>query len=43
MKLEAERGYERAAHLFSSEKIYNDTIKEYDLAIAHTKHIKETI
>ena len=43
MKLEAERGYERAAHLFSSEKIYNDTIKEYDLAIAHIKHIKETI
>jgi glycosyltransferase involved in cell wall biosynthesis len=43
MKLEAGRGYERAAHLFSSEKIYNDTIKEYDLAIAHIKHIKETI
>ena len=35
MKLEAERGRERAVHLFSSEKIYNDTIKEYYLAIAH--------
>ena len=38
MKLEAERGYERAVRLFNSEKIYNDTMKEYDLAIAHTTY-----
>ena len=31
MKLEAERGYERAVRLFNSEKIYNDTMKEYEL------------
>ncbi len=43
MKQESEKGRERAVRLFNSEKIYNDTIKEYDLGIAHTKHIKEKI
>ena len=29
MRLEAEKGYERAMRLFNPEKIYNDTMKEY--------------
>ena len=29
MRREAEKGYERAMRLFNSEKIYNDTMKEY--------------
>ncbi len=38
MNREAEKGRERAVRLFNSEKIYNDTMKEYDLAIAHTTY-----
>ena len=34
MKKESEKGYERAIRLFNAEKIYNDVMKEYDLAIA---------
>ena len=33
MKKESEKGYERAMRLFNAEKIYNDTMKEYGLAI----------
>ena len=42
MNREAEKGRERAVRLFNSEKIYNDTTKEYDLAIAYATH-KKTI
>ena len=30
MKKESEKGYERAMRLFNAEKIYNDTMKEYE-------------
>jgi glycosyltransferase involved in cell wall biosynthesis len=33
MSQEAEKGYRRAVSLFNSNKIYNDTMAEYDLAI----------
>ena len=43
MKREAENGRERAVHLFNSEKIYNDTMKEYDLAIAYSTHKRNNL
>ena len=40
MKKESKKGYERAMRLFNAEKIYNDTMKEYDLANAYATHKK---
>ncbi len=38
MKREAEKGRERAVRFFNSEKIYNDTMKEYGLSLSHMAH-----